>query len=760
MAYLKSEFEIVSEFTNALGLRNQTDGTLHLYHKRDAKVHQATKPDGYYYYDGITFILDAKAENAPFTGQLFDYMQLEQNENFIGFMYNGATLKVYVNGVLQLDETTVHDKFYYKQKYFPQKINNFKIINEQAHKLANLFRDANIDKQLNVPFIGAVFLNLMYAREFLLEGKTAGELIINTATTKSIIFSLKKGLQYVITDIGSKQRKRDYLLRCLDESTLNNAKTADLVHIVNVITSIYNFINISESDYDGNDIMNNFLRVFRKWNSANSNEKGEVFTPDHIAQLMFELIDVSPENVILDPTCGSGTFLTNAMNLMLRKVAADNTLDVEQKHLLAQEIKKNHIIGIEINDFNATLAGINMLLHGDGCTNIWTNDCFAEIKKLTNLYDRVLMNPPFSIKIKELSFVKLALDHMQNNGFLATILPKSVLKGTEKQNVDLLKEIFQTNELVSVISLPNDLFLPNAGVATVIAVFYKNIEKQTNPKYKNTLFINMSDDGFVYSGQYREMTDQWHAIKNEVLNAYKKHNYNELRALTKVINYQDELLFESFNSHRPYEVAQSTFVKTIRENLSAKMLCGYTNDPLTNHYLFKNYSKTKIENLPERAFQRFKITDLLYKIEKGREKHSIDRKLENKYISGVPLLIAKKDNNGVGGLVSEYTKTYANKFAIITGGDGGGGKTYYCDFDFAATSFVLIADLKPELQPLFDDFAKFYLATRISERLYKNINHGRTISELSSEIDILLPVKPTGEIDTKYMSDYIKNLKI
>ena len=50
--------------------------------------------------------------------------------------------------------------------------------------------------------------------------------------------------------------------------------------------------------------MNSFLKVFRKWNSVNANEKGEVFTPNHIARLMYDLCEISNENVVLDPTCG------------------------------------------------------------------------------------------------------------------------------------------------------------------------------------------------------------------------------------------------------------------------------------------------------------------------------------------------------------------------------------------------------------------------------------------------------------------------
>ena len=75
-----SEKDIVANFTHILGLPNKTDGTLYIY---NGEKGTAKKPDGYYYFEGITFILDAKAQGKAFTGQLEDYMKLESNENFM-----------------------------------------------------------------------------------------------------------------------------------------------------------------------------------------------------------------------------------------------------------------------------------------------------------------------------------------------------------------------------------------------------------------------------------------------------------------------------------------------------------------------------------------------------------------------------------------------------------------------------------------------------------------------------------------------------
>lgn len=734
----KSEFEIVSEFTNAIDLPNKTDGTLFIYKPQKGV---STKPDGYYYYDGITFILDAKDFGGKFEGQLEDYMNLESNENYIGFKYNGVLFECYIKGKLEPTEIQIQNKEYYKNKYFPQKTNNELIVEKSAKKLANLFRDSKIDKQMNVPFIGAVMLCIKFGQQ------------LDTTTTATILSSLKLGLNTIIPNDGplEKKQKREFIQTTLQDSTLKKAKVTDLFTILQEISTIYNFINISQTDLNGHDIMNSFLKIFRKWNSANSNEKGEVFTPDHIAQLMYKITKCSKSSIILDPTCGSGTFLTNAMANMW----AETKTTEEQIN-----ISLNQLFGIESNTFNATLAGINMMLHGDGASHIYNADCFFKLPDLNNCYDRVLMNPPFSQTDIELKFVYETLNNMLENGYLSAIIPKSCVKGTEQKNLEYLKKIFEISNLVSVISLPNDLFAPNAGVATCIITLNKtNIKHNTK-----TLLINLSDDGYeLTKNNGRIDSGSWNKHFNQIVDIFN--NYEKIQniddfklddkvAVIKYLKYNDELLFEGYSSYRPLNVSKVTFSRYIREYISAKTLCGI---PLVSNKVISSLGIEKIKQ------NKFKISELLYSISKGKVK-SIDRKLEDKYdLSGTPLIIAKKDNNGVGGM-RQVTQEhiYSDKIYIITGGDGGGGKTYYSDFNFCATNFVLICDVFEIHKIKMDKYSKLYLAIIISERLHKTVNHGRTISNVPSTIDIELPVKEiegVEVIDFDYMSNYIKSLQ-
>lgn len=657
-------------------------------------------------------------------------MELESNDNYVGFEYNKKEFRCYIKGKFQADELVLQDKEYYRQKYFPKKINNETIVNKSAKKLANLFRDSGIDKQMNVPFIGAVILCMKF------------DIDIDLTSTQTILSSIKQGINAFLDDSISitKKQKREFILRILGDNTLQKAKDEDLYNIIQEISTIYNFINISADDYKGHDIMNNFLKVFRRWNSANANEKGEVFTPDHIANLMYKLAHCSKETTILDPTCGSGTFLTNAMANMFNEISKDENLHETQKL-----IKENRLMGIEQNEFNVTLAGINMMLHGDGSSNMYYENCFTALPRFKNIYNRVLMNPPFSQKDIELKFVYETLRNMADEGFLASILPKSCIKGTLSENTDYLEKIFEIANLKAVISLPRDLFYP-VGADTCIIVLHK-----TNAKNNETLLINCLEDGYVVANESRiDDYGNWQNIESEILDAYLNNNFNEFRALKKSnLRPNDELLFEAYSSHRPVDISKEVFARYIRENISAKILC--------NMKLHSNPIESK--NSKAYAYKRFLISDLIEKISNGKEEKSIDKKLEDKYdLSGVPIIIGKKDNNGIGGMRTQPKQTHQDKVCLITRGNGGGGKTYYCDFEFSAIGLVMICDFKENLKSQMDKYAKYYITIVISERLHKTIGYGRTISEVPNQIEIKLPINSKNELDFGFMSDYIKQL--
>ena len=105
------------------------------------------------------------------------------------------------------------------------------------------------------------------------------------------------------------------------------------------------------------------------------------------------------------------------------------------------------------------------MLHNDGASNIYHDDCFIKLPDLKNMYDRFLMNPPFSQSDLEMKFVYYTLLNMKQGGILGAIIPKICLIGSErnKNDIDYLEKILNLADIKYIVTLPNQLFEPNAS---------------------------------------------------------------------------------------------------------------------------------------------------------------------------------------------------------------------------------------------------------------------------------------------------------
>lgn len=241
------------------------------------------------------------------------------------------------------------------------------------------------------------------------------------------------------------------------------------------------------------DILGNFYGEFVKYGGSDGNSLGIVLTPRHITNLMVDLIDVNKNDVVLDPACGSGSFLITAMRRMLNQCTTDAERD---------NVKRNQVLGIELQQKLFTIATTNMILHGDGKSNLERNDMFhTELAPLKNKdVTKVLINPPYSqAKTKalhhlaEINFIKEALGFIAPGGKLAAIVPQSTMVGKTKEDKQKKKAILENHTLESVITLnPNTFY--GVGVNPCIAIFTAGIP---HPKNKRVNFVNFQDDGYV-----------------------------------------------------------------------------------------------------------------------------------------------------------------------------------------------------------------------------------------------------------------------
>lgn len=319
--------------------------------------------------------------------------------------------------------------------------------------------------------------------------------------------------------------------------------------------------NIKHSDMD---ILGNFYGEFVKYGGRDGNSLGIVLTPRHITNLMCELIDINENDYVLDPCCGSGGFLIAAMNKMLNQ-----TTDESKQ----AQIKQKQLHGIELQQKLFTIATTNMILRGDGKSNLKRDDIFHVGKDFyTDKITKALINPPYSqaktknlSHLSEISFINETLSLMKSGAKLAAIVPQSTMIGKTKNDKNYKREILDNNSLETVITLNKDTFY-GVGVNPCIAVFTAGIPQDDK---KRVNFVNFSDDGYVVCKHVGLVGDGTEKSKKEyllnVLNDYEDADTNFL--VKAPITWEDEWLhsFFYYNEEIPTD---EDFEKTIADYLS------------------------------------------------------------------------------------------------------------------------------------------------------------------------------------------------
>lgn len=240
------------------------------------------------------------------------------------------------------------------------------------------------------------------------------------------------------------------------------------------------------------DYLGRFYGEFVSYSGGDGQTLGVVLTPSHITKLFCELLEVTKDDVIFDPCCGTGSFLVAGMHHMLEQAKDNNK---------RKSIKKKQIYGIEIRDDMFAIATTNMILRGDGqsnliCENFLEQDC-AELQ--LKQFTVGLMNPPYSqaknketAHLSELCYIRQLLNSMTEGARCAVIVPNSTMTGKTAEDKLVKEDIFSEHTLEGVISLNKNTFY-RVGTVPCIAIF---TAREPHPKDKKVKFINFEDDGF------------------------------------------------------------------------------------------------------------------------------------------------------------------------------------------------------------------------------------------------------------------------
>jgi type I restriction enzyme M protein len=286
-----------------------------------------------------------------------------------------------------------------------------------------------------------------------------------------------------------------------------------------IFTYVYKNIFLSIDSISGHiDIMGEMYSEFLKYALGDGKEIGIVLTPPYVTKMMTQILEVDENSKVMDLATGSAGFLISSMELMIEcaeQKYGKNTAKANEK---IKEIKHKQLLGVELNAEMFTLASTNMILRGDGSSNIRKGSSFNEPLELYQEFnaDKLLLNPPFSFKENGMPFILFGLAQMQIGGKAAIIIQDSAGNG---RGVESCKAILASNQLLASIKMPVDLFMPMAGVQTSIYV----VEHTGKPHdlKKQVKFIDFRNDGYKRSKRGINEIDNPVQRYNDIIEIYK-----------------------------------------------------------------------------------------------------------------------------------------------------------------------------------------------------------------------------------------------
>ena len=562
--------------------------------------------------------------------QLNEYLQQEQalhcGKKIIAILANtnNNDIKVWKSAVddehVLINETVLDKMEHYVSLFDTSKQNDREKVLKNTYDLNELLHKMDIDERLRSQFVGTTLLYLKKLVEKF-GVKNIDEELKKTLDAhwsvmdgKQLRAAIESTLDSLLDGSNNKAKK----IELLQKNVLNDQKVKKLTiaHWIKILDTIlmdiYQYIDTNSSE--GQDILNLFFIAFNKY--TGKADKNQAFTPDHITEFMCRLTEVDRTKRVLDITCGSGSFLVQAMVKELADCSRDKTED--EANALQDIVKKEHIYGIEVEEKAYGLSTTNMLIHGDGNSNIKFGSCFdcKSFIKTANP-DIVLMNPPYNAKpigipekyekdwgkakegkedpTKGLVFIHYLSDviaemnrERENNNEprktvkLAVLLPVSAAIGTstiiENEKIEMLKN----NTLEAVFTLPNEVFYPGASASACCILFtLGKPHKKADGTVNETFFGYCKDDGFKKKknlGRIEQFDEnnnsKWKTIEEEWLYLFNNKKAIDGKSATATVDGESEWLCEAYMKTDYSKLSEEDFQQTLNNYLAYLMKEG------------------------------------------------------------------------------------------------------------------------------------------------------------------------------------------
>lgn len=462
--------------------------------------------------------------------------------------------------------------------FYTSKINDKEKVMQNTYKLNELLHRHSIPEKLRSQFVGTCLLALKNGLDYSTPSLSASQ--------------IRTRIKEVLEDLLSSDINKAEKLALLNRNVLGDqyVRQLSIEAFREILTFIENNILpfINDKSTSGQDLLNLFFVTFNKY--VGKSDKNQAFTPDHITDFMSKISRVNKHSVVLDPCCGSGSFLVRAMTQALDDCATATEQD---------DVKKHQIFGIEFDENIYGLATTNMLIHSDGNSNIRQGSCFALADWIKEAKPNIiLMNPPYNGQrihlpksyvdtwakdkkedpSKGLYFVKYIADTLNSINHpakLAVLLPVSCAIGTSGEIARLKREILEENTLDAVFTLPNEIFYPGAS-ASACCMMFKIGTKHNDVSNPDTFFGYCKDDGFKKKknlGRVEQVdTDsgksKWIEIENKWIELYRNRQAVDGLSATHKVNGDDEWLCEAYMKTDYSNLSEQDFQKTINEYLA------------------------------------------------------------------------------------------------------------------------------------------------------------------------------------------------
>lgn len=681
---------------------------------------------------------------------------------------------------------------HYKNLFVIKKINNREKVLKNTYNLNILLHKKDIDEKLRSQFVAT---SLLYIGDILnnkgiteINEESCKEIdeYLEILTPSQISKGIEETLNKCLSSSTNKTKKEELLQKnILENQKVKNLATKDWVEILDyIIVKIYKYIDINSSE--GQDILNMCFIAFNKY--TGKADKNQAFTPDHLTEFMCCLTNVDRNSIVLDCTCGSGSFLVQAL---VKELADCNNMSstATEKEKQRQIIKNEHIFGIEIEEKAYGLAITNMLIHNAKDSNIVLGSLFdnKEFIKSTNP-NVILMNPPYNAKptgipaeykrswgkstdakedpTKGLVFVKFVADcinelindkiaHKENPQYvkLAVLLPTSAAIGNSEILKRIKTDLLKNNTLEAVLTLPDEIFYPGASVNSCCMLFTIGKPHVNNDGTVNkTFFGYYKEDGHKKKkniGRIEQYDNNnislWKQIESEWLTLFRNKEVVDGKSAMAVVSGADEWLCEAYMKTNYLTLCENDFKDSI--NNYASYLVKH------NYYPDLSFKPTMSLKLDISSWKEYNLNDLFDSLEKGKC-NDAPSLMDGE---GVNYIGAKYNDNGVMKECSytdncEYISK-GNCIIMIGQGAGSAGYSIYMDKDFIGSTALHLGYAE-----WINQYTGLFVATVLCKE-YDKYSFGRSWNkERLKNTVIKLPSDKYGNPDWDYMENYIKSL--